>query len=87
MADKETVDGVVLMDEDGASYFIPSEDLASYRVPDELDGNSEVSGFASSKLKPQIREISALKGPLGLRPVLKGIGPCDPTETIAAYRT
>ena len=73
MADEETgVEGALIRGSDGTTYFIPSDDLAAYRVPDAVadqsavafDGDAEVAGFAA----PGPRVVDAMAGPLGPNP-------------------
>lgn len=79
MAEQKTVEGIALAAGD-AVYFIPADDLATYRVPDELAGglDSDVAGFGMGDLMPGIVEIRAFRGPVGRR-ALVAIGPDDDT--------
>jgi len=69
-AQEHVLEGALLQGSDGATYFIPNERLAAYRIPDELAGSAnaafeaagDVAGFGASG-GPQI--MNALQGPLG----------------------
>ena len=69
-AQEHVLEGALLQGSDGATYFIPNERLAAFRVPDELaesanevfDAVGDVAGFGASG-GPQI--MNALQGPLG----------------------
>jgi hypothetical protein len=80
MAEREeevTVEGTMIFGADGAVYFIPSEHLEAYRVPDDqaaearaLEGLTEVQGFS---------ELSGVDSPLALRgPLASRIGGVAP---------
>ncbi|MFN3216960.1 MAG: hypothetical protein ACE367_10730 [Acidimicrobiales bacterium] len=74
----DRTEGVLLNREDGV-FFVPEDQLAQFRVPDEAAeeirakaGDDEVSGFRSDKLRagelrPNIREIKwGFDGPIKL---------------------
>lgn len=72
MADEEeATNGTVLQGNGGAVYFIPDDQLETFRIGDEEAASvnevldSEVEGFAYSKVG--IEPMIALNGPIGLK--------------------
>jgi hypothetical protein len=77
-SNEEAVNGLMVAGSDGAIYFIPSDRLGEFRVPDEgtektresLENlDSEVAGFSmlSFDLKPGVTTLKAFEGPLGVK--------------------
>lgn len=87
------VDGVVIHDATGGVFFIPHDDLAAFRIPDDMAApvkealaNSAAAGVNGSIVQPvkvgdTVVSLPAFQGPLGRRDI--AAGPASPTMSAA----
>lgn len=88
-SDQQVVEGVLISGAEGELYFIPNDDMAAYRVPDDiaepskrtLAEKSDVNWRPGSPSSTGVRTLPAYQGPIGRRDVISA--PQDPTVLVA----
>lgn len=93
MAEDEIVSGTMIQGEEGEMYFIPDEDLANFKVPEEqatmarqaLEDSDDVEGFAQVKQQELgIKIKQSVHGAIGTRPTMES-GTILHVDPVALY--